>query len=118
MRNLLILLAILLTLALAAVAGAAWWCRPGVFSYSNYQGIQPGMTLEQVESLLGGPGREIPESEVTYVVDNNAPVGSTKRLKHVVAGERYFEWGEDLFELIISLKGGRVAEKWYWEPWP
>jgi hypothetical protein len=35
----------------------------------------------------------------------------------VVAGERYFRWDDgNGAEIIISLRSGVVAEKWYWEP--
>jgi hypothetical protein len=66
-----------------------WWFRPGIFSYYNFQRIQNGMTLEQVEVLLSGPGEEISEVYIPRFVDDSSPVGSPERLKRVVAGDRF-----------------------------
>jgi hypothetical protein len=46
-----------------AVAGAIWWLvygdiRPGRYSRWNYEKIRDGMTLREVEALLGGPGED------------------------------------------------------------
>ena len=82
-----------------------WLCRPGVFSYFNYCIIFPGMTLTQVEALLGKPGREIPPHEV--------PGTSAKAF---VSGDRVFRWEDGNRVIFISLKNGVVYEKYYREP--
>jgi hypothetical protein len=43
-------------------AGVIWWQRhpaPGV-TYANYRQIQSGLTLAEVEAVLGGPGEVMP----------------------------------------------------------
>jgi hypothetical protein len=80
-----------------------------------------GMTLEEVEALLG-LGEEIEEMYAPHVVDWTQPLDSPKRLRPVVCGEKIYRWTDspnDGFgdrKVLISFVGGRVKEKWYWEP--
>jgi hypothetical protein len=110
----------LATLALFAVAvlvAVLWFTRTGTFSQANYERIRPGMSLAEVERLLGGPGTETLEGHLPGVVDWSVPVDHPKRVKAVVSGEQYLRWEDGHgSEVIISLRGGVVAEKWYWEP--
>jgi hypothetical protein len=52
-RRLLLTLAVTLT----AVVLGAWllWPSPSAITEENYDRLRPGMTLEEVEALLGGP---------------------------------------------------------------
>jgi hypothetical protein len=109
-------LAALTVFAAAVMVAVAWFTRVGTVSYANYERIQPGMSLAEVDRLVGAPGTEIPETELPGVVDWSVPVDHPKRVKAVVSGERYFRWEDGSGpEIIISLRGGVVAEKWYWE---
>ena len=83
-----------------------------------YQRIQPGMNLNEVERLLGHPGREVRESELARAVDRSLPVGHPQRVKPVISGERYVRWEKGSGYIIVSLRGEVIAEKWYWEPGP
>jgi hypothetical protein len=114
MRKRSFLIVLVITLAISALG--AWWCRSGTFSRWNFSRIRPGMSLEQVEALLGGSGQEIVESHVPGIVDWNERVDSPKRVKAIIAGERFFRWEEDGCYIIVSLKAGVVFEKHYWEP--
>jgi hypothetical protein len=87
-------------------AATAWSCRPRTFSYTNYQRIRPGMTLAEVEALLGGPGEEIRETQVPEYSDR----------KRVVSGERFFRSEQKGRKIIVSFEAGTVKEKWYWQP--
>src|SRR5262245_21178524 len=77
-------------LVLAGVA--ALYGRTGRFSYANYERITNGMELSQVESLLGGPGEEIPPGHVPTVPPYAKLAGSPEGWLGVVWGERYFRW--------------------------
>lgn len=95
----------------------AWLNRPGTVAWVNYERIRPGMSVEQVELLLGRPGAEIGERELPGVVDHEVPLDHPKRVKPVISGERYLKWNERENDrtVIVSLKDGVVAEKWFWE---
>ncbi len=107
--------AILAVFALIAltVGASLWFVRPGTFSYINYLRIQPGMALAEVEEILGCPGTEISEAELPGIVDWTVPLDHPERVKAVLSGERYFRWYQQGDEIIISLRGGVLAEKWY-----
>jgi hypothetical protein len=72
-----------------------------------YQQIAIGMDLARAESLLGSPGtmtaqRELPRYPHRYVVQ----------------GDTFYEWTDDEYgrRVIVGFVGGRVHDKWYWEP--
>jgi hypothetical protein len=108
--------AALILFVIAAMALLLWSNRTGTFSYANFERISPGMSLVDVEDLLGSHGNEIPEPELPSIVDWGVPVGHPRRIKPVVTGDRYIRWVEGSSYIIISMRGGMVAEKWYWEP--
>jgi hypothetical protein len=105
---------VVLALIIALIVGG--WVGSNYYSaFAYYERIQPGMTLSAVERLLGHPGREVRESELERTVDWNLPVGHPRRVKPVISGERYVRWEQGSGYIIVSLRGGAVAEKWYWE---
>jgi hypothetical protein len=108
---------VLLTLIAALVAGG--WVGSTYYSaFAYYKRIQPGMTLNEVERLLGQPGREVSESELEQALDWNIAVRQARRVRHVDPGERYFRWEKGSGYIIVSVRGDVVTEKWYWEPDP
>lgn len=109
-------LACLAVIAALIAAVACWSNRSGIYSEANYERIRPGMTLAEVEQLLGGPGFEVSEPELPHIVDRTVPVDHAGRLKPVVSGERYMRWEDGYSYIIVSFRGDGVAEKWYWEP--
>lgn len=110
-------IAILAALVLVAIAWIAWDNGRGTFSHANYGRIHPGMSLAEVERLLGGRGDKMPEGELPKVVDWSVPLEAPERTKQVVSGEQFFRWRGEVngAQIIISLRDGIVAEKWYWE---
>src|SRR5262245_8608330 len=59
-----------LTLAAALAAGLAWGCGyKGPATRENIAKIAPGMTLQEVEKILGGPGTEISKAEFTKLAN-------------------------------------------------
>lgn len=91
--------------------------RPGRLCYRNYERIQVGMSLVEVEALLGGTGEEIRRETLPGSPDYNEPVLS-KRVKPVVTGDKFFRWYESPIgkKVIVGLKDDKVCDKWYWEP--
>jgi len=110
-------LAALAVFAIVVLTTVVWLDRPSTFSHANCERICPGMGLADVQRLLGSPGTETFESCLPGVVDWNVPVTHPKRVKPVVSGEQYFRWDDaEGAKIIISLRDGVVAEKWYWKP--
>jgi hypothetical protein len=100
-----------------SLSAVAWLNRTGIFSLANYQRIPPGMTLPEVERLLGGRGTEKFEGELPETVDPRVPIGSPNRMRAVVVGDHYLRWDNgNGAEIIVSLRRGVVSEKWYWAP--
>jgi len=69
------------------------------------------MTPAEVERLLGETGNEINEVFVPLIL-----VGQPKQEKQVVSGDQYYRWQNKSSYIIVSLRKGFVAEKYYWEP--
>jgi hypothetical protein len=103
------LIAVIGLLVLVALGFAldAYVNRPGRLCYRNYERIWIGMTLTQVEGLLGGPGEEI-RREALPKSDHTEPV----------TGDKFFRWQESAIgkKGIVGLKDDKVCDKWYWEP--
>lgn len=74
---------LLILIGLAVAICLACW--PGRFSYFNIWLIRSGMTLEQVEWLLGSAGEQLTEKELLTLQ------GGQK----VVSGERFYRWHAD-----------------------
>jgi hypothetical protein len=94
----------------------AWWNRTGCFSYRNYERIETGMLLEEVDGLLGRPGEEIPPEWVSTVPPWAKISGSPAGWLGVVWGDRFFLWKSGHCEVFVGVTDGRVTSKWYWEP--
>ncbi|HLW68372.1 MAG TPA: hypothetical protein VKS79_23850 [Gemmataceae bacterium] len=82
------------------------WCPPKEVCECNYKKLKIGMTLDQVELVLGEPGVEMPVNEVPRY-----PSGP------VVQGDSFYEWKGSIngIKVIVGIKDGRVCDKWYWE---
>jgi hypothetical protein len=115
---------------------ALLYCPPGRFSYCNYQRVQLGMTLPDVEALLG-PGTEIGRDRLPVVVrpapgvvvPPDPPGGPYRTVRDypvvevpVVDGDRFFRWEADApwlqsgAYIIVAFRDGKVCDKTYWEP--
>jgi hypothetical protein len=112
---------------------ALLYCPPARFSYCNYQRVQAGMNLEEVQALLG-PGTEIERRWVPQEVRPKPgvvvpPPGPNATVRDypvvevpVVDGDRFFRWEADApwlqsgAYIIIAFRDGKVCDKTYWEP--
>ncbi len=83
--------------------------------YYGYQTIHAGMSLLEVEQVLGR-GVEIDQQELPTRVDFTEPDPS-KRRRPVVTGRRFYRWEDgNGRRVIIGINNGRVVDKSYWEP--
>jgi hypothetical protein len=75
LRRRLLLLA--LPTAFVALVVGVWllWPHPSVITEAKFAKIQPGMTLEEVEAILGGPGRDESNGRAApmFISSNVAP---------------------------------------------
>jgi hypothetical protein len=104
--------------------------------YLKYQRIKRGMTLEEVEAILG-PGTEIDFREIPEIVvavdpaeeradHRKASRGRTDptsrpyptRLRPVVMGQEVFRWVDDRIRerILVAFKDGKVCETHFWDP--
>lgn len=118
-RRKVIFLLVLFFPVLIVAGRVAWLIGPGRFSYRNFERIEKGMELEQVETLLGSPGEEISFSEIpgvpSYAKFPDAPDGWLG----MVWGERCFIWwdgdqrGYCTRKIYIGVSGDRVVSKYF-----
>jgi hypothetical protein len=100
--------------ALTLCAAVAWFPWPAVppISVETYERVRPGMTRQEVEELLGGPGGM--REDLVRWVDNRSPAfGPGSDLingKRGVPGIRY--WYQDSGIIIVEFDAdNRVADK-------
>lgn len=120
-RRKLALLVAFLALALVITGSVAWRNQTGCVSYRNYERIEKGMELEQVQQLLGSSGDEILGMHVPtvppYAKFSEAPDGWLG----VVWGEQFFRWQEkDRWfggdrTIYVGVSDGRVVSKYLFE---
>jgi hypothetical protein len=65
--------------------------------------VRNGMTLKEVESVMGGPGQQ-----------HDSPPGT--RDGPVVQGDEFYEWHPTGVEFWVGFRNGRVCDKWYTVP--
>ncbi|WP_439626239.1 hypothetical protein [Gemmata sp.] len=114
---------------LVVALGAAWWNRPGCYSGRNYERIEKGMTLEQVEALLGKPGEEVPDYEIPRGRPRGEPPDPTfggdvpGSWCGGVWGDPVYRWWKTrpyvgAAQILVGVSGGRVISKYRVEHFP
>ena len=91
--------AVVTSIALAMCAG----CE-NKLTQENFAKIQKGMTMAQVETILGGSGEE--DSSPTGMTINEAGVAGTSR----ESPDRIFVWKWDGATITVTFKDGKVVE--------
>jgi hypothetical protein len=114
--TILALVAVGVAAAVAVLTLAIWWDRTGCFSYRNYERIETGMRLEEVENLLGCHGDEVSSTSVTRVPAYAKLPESPTGWYGVVWGDRFFLWKSGHCKVFVGVTDGWVTSKWYWEP--
>jgi len=104
-------------------------------SEKNYQKITVGMSVEEVEVLLG-PGTVVHQNEVPGIVVSLNPADDAReresgssgspstarnyptRIKPLVEGDHILQWVDNKSgeRILVAFKGGIVFEKNYWNP--
>lgn len=89
--------------ALACAAMVLVGCESKM-TKANFDKIQKGMTLEQVETILGGSGEE--DSSPQGMTINDAGIaGSSRESK-----DRIYVWKGDGATITVVISGGKVVE--------
>ena len=105
--------------------------------YSNYKRIQVGMSVDEVQAILG-PGTTVGQREVPGIVvavnPGDEPASEERarragrspptardyptRIKPVVEGDTILRWvnGETGERILVAFRDGKVCEKHYWDP--
>ncbi len=97
---------VLLPAALVAVLAVVYWAwswRAGVPSHHDFDRVREGMSLQEVEELLG-PGNEARGPGWRW-----SPTGG----EPIVGGNRFFRWCPRDGFITIGMKDGRVVNKDY-----
>lgn len=101
-------------------------------NFRKYQQVQVGMSMAEVEAILG-PGTPVGANEVpTVVVAINAqdPIDAEERArrqglppptvrdyptrhKPVVEGDIIWQWRDGAEVILVAFKAGKVSEKYY-----
>ncbi len=97
--------------SIICVLWMVWISLPNVEFLQLYRKIEVGMTMREVESILG-PGKRISKQEIPQTKDESRKVGT----KPVVFGDAYLRWDHDQERIIIGFQDGKVVCKDYWEP--
>jgi hypothetical protein len=81
-------------------------CPKKEVSHCNYEKLNIGMTVGEVEAILGAEGKEIAASALPRY--SSGPV---------VQGETFFQWEGSInrIRVIVGVKDERICDKWYWE---
>src|SRR5581483_8816321 len=95
--------AVFAALAALALAGWLWLFWPWAHTLFEFHcRLRAGMTLAEVEAVLGEGEREL------------APpgVGDGGSIRPAVQGDTFYRWERGGNEIWLGLRGGRVVDKW------
>lgn len=105
-RSLAVLAVMILLALVVPVTLIVLFDHPGRFSRNNYLRIHTGMTLAEVEALLGGPGEELRRASLFTSPDKNEPI---------LEGDQVFLWrapqNHNGGQILVGLKDGKVCDK-------
>jgi hypothetical protein len=93
--------------------------RTGCVSYWNYQRIKEGMSVEEVESLMGSPANPPP---TVWSYGDYTPPGAPPGCKACVWGDEFFGWQDPPESylgdqnIVIGCSNGKVISKAYRAP--
>ena len=129
---------ILIAIPSALLVGACYWLFwMESADYRKYKRVQVGMSVDEVQAILG-PGTPIGQEKVPGIVVavNPADVDASlerarragrspptardypTRVKPVVEGDFILQWVNDKTgeRILVAFKDGKVCEKDYWDP--
>ena len=131
----LILIAVPVALVVSAAVYWLFWMESADFR--KYKRLRIGMSVEEVQAILG-PGSPLKQENVPQIVVevNPADVDDSNerarragittptardyptRRKPVVEGDVILKWenGETREVILVAFKDGKVCEKYYWDP--
>ena len=129
---------LLITVLSLVLLGLVYVCFPKESrDFANYKEVRVGMSVEEVEAILG-PGAPVKQEEVPSIVvpvnpqdavdslERAKKSGATPptardyptRIKPVVEGDYILQWknSETWERIIVAFKDGKVCEKYYYDP--
>jgi hypothetical protein len=86
-----------------------WYYLEETRFYRKYTRIHLGMTIKDVEGILG-KGQNHQKEDVPV---GRFPGGT---IVPVVVGERFINWEYKFKTIWVGMRNGEVVSKWYWEP--
>jgi len=87
-----------LPVALVALGVAGWLLLPRTaITRENAAKIQEGMTLAEVEAILGGPARD----DTTGPTTGNAPWGTAQIIGHIPRWVSTKDWDSDSVSIVV-----------------
>jgi hypothetical protein len=101
--------ALAVTVMFGLAVGVYWQFFTGNPSEWSFSRVDAGMTVEEVQAILG-PGREISREHVPEWGAERTAAGG-RRTTRVVEGDRFFEWPQEDGAFYVSFAKNRVAEK-------
>jgi hypothetical protein len=105
-RSLLVLFILFVLALVVPFTLIALFDQPGRFSRNNYLRIHNGMTLAEVQALLGSPGEELPRKTLFTSPDPREPP---------LTGDQVFRWrppgNYSGSCVLVGLTDGKVCDK-------
>jgi hypothetical protein len=101
----------------AMVAWYEWVARDPIscVSRANYQRIQVGMSLAEVEELFGSPGEQMPLDRLSNYGDDVVVPGAPPGWHYAVWGDEYYRWTGSEFLIHnyvwMGFRDGRLVSK-------
>ena len=98
-------------LSLCSTVGVLLDYLDGPISESNFNKVKIGMSLREVESILG-PGKQIQADQVMRISRSPDAQGNWN-FHLVVDGDLFYEWDQGDRAIELGTKHGKVCDKWY-----
>jgi hypothetical protein len=108
---------LLAVIVLAVAAGGLWllWPRDRV-TEETYERIREGMSLEEVEQIIGGPGKVHPES-IRDIIRRTEISDTYRRLYFDGDGVGRVSWTGSGSIIVIALDDKNQVCSWIYEDW-
>src|SRR4051812_35559461 len=80
----------------------------------NYKKVSIGMSQQDVQKVLGGPGAELKREHLPQIVDRSVP--GNPKLTPIVKGKTFLKWTRAQSYIIIAFDEDKVVDKTLYIP--